>query len=136
MDCAIVAPPANFPHRAGRGVALLALTVALLLSGIALALWLPRANLEVKRAKEEELRFVLGEFRRAAEKFTRRNGRPPVSLEEMCRDGQGRRFLRRIYEDPITGRPDWNVQVSSVGIIVSSSSPETSAGGVPYSRFR
>ncbi|HOT27769.1 MAG TPA: type II secretion system protein [Candidatus Ozemobacteraceae bacterium] len=119
-----------------RGVALLSLTVVLLILGFSLSLILPRANNEARRAKEDELRFALGEFRRAAERFAAANGRQPLTLDELCRDGEGRRFLRRIYRDPMTGNADWTV-LSRDGLFeVRSSSRGTSVGGIPYERFK
>lgn len=112
------------------------MTVVLLILGFSLSLILPRANNEARRAKEDELRFALGEFRRAAEKFMARNGRQPLTLEELCRDGDGRRFLRRIYRDPMTGKADWTTLERDGEFEVRSSSRGVSVGGVPYERFK
>lgn len=119
-----------------RGVALLSLTIVLLILGFSLSIVLPRANNEARRAKEDELRFALGEFRRAAEKFAATNGRQPLTLEELCRDGEGRRFLRRIYRDPITGKADWTVLNRDGAFEVHSSSRGVSVGGIPFERFK
>ncbi len=104
--------------------------------GFSLSIILPRANNEARRAKEDELRFVLGEFRRAVEKFAARNGRQPLTLDELCRDGDGRRFLRRIYRDPMTGKADWTVLNRDGAFEVHSSSRKVSVGGIPYERFK
>ncbi|HNW35299.1 MAG TPA: hypothetical protein PKM25_10235 [Candidatus Ozemobacteraceae bacterium] len=122
--------------RAASGAALLALTILLLIMGFSLSVILPRANLDVKRAKEDELRFILGEFRRASEKFSFRNGRHPLSLDELCRDEKGQRFLRRIYDDPMTGKGDWSVRYAPEGLEIRSSSQEESTGGIPYRNFQ
>jgi len=79
----------------------------LILSGIGLTVAVPHLKLSVRQAKEEELRFCLGEFRRAIGKFRDRWSRDPASLQELLRDEKGMPFLRRLYDDPITGRPDW-----------------------------
>lgn len=123
-------------HACRRGVALLSLTVILLIMGLSLSLVLPRAKNDVKRAKEDELRFVQGEFRRASEKFRARNGRKPVSLEELCCDEKGRRFLRKIYRDPMTGKAEWSVLNREGEFEVRSTSGEMSMGGVPYEQFQ
>ncbi len=127
-----------FPGHLGcpKGAGLLALTIVLLLLGISLSVVVPRMTNSVRRAKEEDLRFCLGEFRRAVDKFVRANSRQPASIEELLRDGQGRRFLRRIYDDPITGKSDWVMEGEGTGIVVRSSSLETSLAGVPYKDFR
>ncbi len=119
-----------------RGVALLSLAVVLLILGFSLSVILPRANNEARRAKEDELRFALGEFRRAAAAFAAANGRQPLTLAELCRDGEGRRFLRRIYRDPMTGKADWTVQNRDDTFEVHSSSRGMSVGGIPYERFK
>jgi len=115
-----------------RGVVLLALVLALVLLGVGLAVAVPRAKSDVQRAKESELRFVLGEFRRAMTRFTERNGRPPLSIEEMIRDSNGIRFLRRIYSDPIAGKAEWDFR----GTEIRSKSSTRSMAGVPYFEFR
>lgn len=122
--------------RGRRGVALLSLTVVLLILGFSLSLILPRANNEARRAKEDELRFALGEFRRAAEKFAAANGRQPLTLGELFLDAEGRRFLRRIYRDPMTGKADWTVLDRDGAFEVHSSSRGVSVGGIPYERFK
>lgn len=123
--------------RPGRhGVALLSLTVLLLIMGFSLSLVLPRAKNDVRRAKEDELRFILGEFRRASDKFTTRNGRRPVTLEELCCDEKGQRFLRRIYRDPMTGKADWAISSQKGEFEVRSTSTDESMGGVPYRQFQ
>ncbi|MEW6712320.1 MAG: hypothetical protein AB1403_21040, partial [Candidatus Riflebacteria bacterium] len=88
------------------------------------------------REKEKTLRFALGEFRRAVEKFQRCNQRLPVNIDELLSDGNGNRFLRRRYIDPITGKFDWQTEVSSQTFVVRSSSKEPSLAGIPYSDFR
>lgn len=118
------------------GVALLVVTITVILLAISLAVALPVASKEVVREKEESLRFILGEFRRAVDKFKRCNRRLPENLEELIVDANGNRFLRRRYLDPFTGKFDWQSQTASETLIIYSSSDEPSLAGVPYSDFR
>ena len=78
-----------------RGISLLVVTVSLILLAVGLSVVIPRADLEVRRRHEDDLRFMLGEFRRAVVRFERCHNRQPQSLDELLRDAEGRRFLRR-----------------------------------------
>ncbi|HNX75428.1 MAG TPA: hypothetical protein PLM07_10925 [Candidatus Rifleibacterium sp.] len=119
------------------GVSLLVLTVSIVLLAIGLSVVMPRADLEVRRSREDDLRFKLGEFRRAVNKFERCHNRPPVDLQELLSDAEGRRFLRRPYSDPMTGTFDWQCSIASDGaLVVHSASDQPGINGVPYRDFR
>jgi len=128
----------NRPLRYFRfGAALLVLIVGLILMAIGLSVVVPRAVNDVKRAKEDELRFALREFRTAISKFTERYKRPPKDISELLRSESGEPFLRRNYIDPFTGKSDWIWEVVGPnGPFVRSNSSETSLSGVEYSNFR
>jgi type II secretory pathway pseudopilin PulG len=71
---------------------------------------------EAQRAREQELRFVGDEIRRAIGLFYERAPggakRYPRSLEDLLRDDRylvTRRYLRRIYRDPLTAQPQWGL---------------------------
>ena len=115
-----------------RGGMMLMVTVMLVLAGLSLSQFLPRAQLGYQREKEQRLRLVLRDMRSAAWRFEQRNGRPPLNLLEMLQDDQGRRFLRRIVPDPITGQNDWQVRSDASGFDVRSGSVERSIAGSPY----
>jgi len=121
---------------AKNGAALLGVTIFAILLAIGLSVAMPLATREYTREKEETLRFALGEFRRAAEKFQRCNQRLPNNIDELLSDENGSRFLRRRYIDPITGKFDWQTEISSQTFVVHSSSKEPSLAGIPYSDFR
>jgi hypothetical protein len=98
---------------------------------------MPRAELEVRSQKEDKLRFCLGEFRRAVEKFVRCHRRQPQSKEELIMDADGNRFLRQAYNDPFTGKFDWLGGIDESGqFYVRSSSQEYSISGIRYSDFK
>ena len=65
-----------------------------------------------KRDKEEELLFVGNEIGRAIGMYVANGARYPHNLEDLLKDPgfQGvRRYLRKIYRDPITGRAEWGL---------------------------
>lgn len=118
------------------GVVLLAVTISVILMAITIAVALPVASKEVQREKEDSLRFILKEFRQAVENFERFNQRAPENIEELIVDQQGRRFLRKRYPDPFTGKFDWRYEKASATLIIFSASGELSLAGAPYSDFR
>lgn len=119
-----------------RGVSLLVMSVAVIVLAISLTIVIPRADLEVRRGHEDDLRFKLGEFKRAVSKFARCNGRQPASIEELLQDSQGNRFLRRAYIDPMTGAFDWKSGLGADGVFyVRSASEKLSISGARYSDF-
>ena len=87
---------------------------SILIVGIATAgvaqLW----STQVKREKEEELLFRLGEFRRAITRYQADHNQLPKELKDLLLDStqlQTRRYLRQIYTDPMTGKADWDLQL-------------------------
>lgn len=68
-------------------------------------------EISVRRDQERELLFIGHEFRSALQRY-HESGQPdyPPTLEDLLQDKRVpnvRRFLRRIYADPVTGKPDW-----------------------------
>lgn len=65
-----------------------------------------------KRDKEEELLFVGDQIRRAIGIYAATTARYPRRLEDLIKDPEFpgvRRYLRKIYRDPMTGRAEWGV---------------------------
>lgn len=118
------------------GVTLLVMTLSVILLSISLSVALPRVEVQVRRQKEDELRFILKEFRQACERFSRVHERQPEEINELVADSHGRRFLRRPYPDPITGKFDWVGINENDKFVVRSASNEPSLKGAPYSDFR
>ena len=78
-----------------------------------------------QREKEAELLFVGEQYRRAIESYQQRSPgtdkRSPPSLEALLQDQRFPmpvRHLRRLYPDPMTGRPDWGLVRDAQGGIV------------------
>jgi type II secretory pathway pseudopilin PulG len=68
-----------------------------------------------RREREMELLFVGDQIRAAIGAYFTNGRRYPVSLEDLLEDRRlpvMRRYLRRLYADPITGRADWRLIVS------------------------
>ncbi len=96
------------------GVTYIGLLLAMVLIGIATAALAPLWSTMVQRDKEAELLFRLGEFRRAITRYRQDHGRFPAKLKDLLEDKtqlQVRRYLRRIYTDPMTGKADWKLDV-------------------------
>jgi type II secretory pathway pseudopilin PulG len=65
-----------------------------------------------QRDKEEQLLFAGDQIRRAIGRYFASNGGYPHQLEDLLKDPAFpgvRRFLRRIYRDPITGSAEWGL---------------------------
>jgi type II secretory pathway pseudopilin PulG len=105
----------NRAHRSG--MMLLALLLMLLLGSLA-----AMAAAEVwattrQREREAELLFVGDQYRQAIRRYyyAAPRGRPktyPTRLEDLLEDNrfpQPAHHLRRLYPDPMTGRPEWRL---------------------------
>lgn len=100
-----------------RGVVLLALLLALALSGVALMAAVDVWSVTRQREREAELLYVGNEYRLAIQRYyfaaPPGGGRAyPPSLEALLEDDRypvAQHHLRRIYPDPITGSTDWGL---------------------------
>ncbi|MGH7340588.1 MAG: type II secretion system protein [Candidatus Rokuibacteriota bacterium] len=88
--------------------------IAVALVGVSLAVTGDLWQTTVQREKERELLFVGDEFRRAITQYyesTPGTGKQfPKSLEDLVRDSRyptTRRYLRKVYADPMTGKREW-----------------------------
>ncbi|MBI4293731.1 MAG: type II secretion system protein [Betaproteobacteria bacterium] len=74
-----------------------------------------------KRDKEEELLFVGDQIRRAIGMYAANAARYPRNLEELLKDSgfpEVRRYLRKVYRDPMTGRAEWGLVKSAGDTII------------------
>jgi type II secretory pathway pseudopilin PulG len=113
---------------------------SILIIGIATAgvaeLW----SAQVKREKEAELLFRLGEFRRAILRYQADHNRLPKELGDLLLDSsqlQTRRYLRRIYTDPMTGKADWvlALQADRTGTVSGIADLHSRSEGKPLKKF-
>jgi hypothetical protein len=102
--------------RSSRGFTYLIALFAVAVAGAMLAAGSMVWHHEAQRAREQELRFIGDEFRRAIGLFYERTPggikRYPQTLQDLVRDDRYlsiQRYLRRIYPDPLTGEPLWGL---------------------------
>lgn len=114
------------PMRGGRqaGLAYLSVLLAVTILGIALVAAEVVWQESMRREKEAELLFVGEQFRKAIQQYYESSpGRKtyPSSLESLLLDPRypgTRRYLRRLYPDPMTGQSNWGVIVAPEGGIM------------------
>ena len=98
-----------------RGFTYIGLLIAVVLLGIGLALVGEVWNTAVKRDRERELLFVGDQFRQAIGRYYESSPgvkQYPRKLEDLLEDKRFpvmKRYLRRIYLDPMTGKADWGL---------------------------
>lgn len=95
------------------------------LAGVGLALTGSLWSTTAQREREEELLFIGDEFRRAITSYYESSPgvqRFPTTLSALVRDERYpvvRRHLRKIYVDPMTGKPEWGLVRQAEGGIVA-----------------
>ena len=87
---------------ARRGFTLIELIVVMAIVALLVSIVAPRCLLSVDRAREVSLRTSLAVMRDAIDRYAADRGRYPESLEELVVE----RYLRKMPEDPLTGRRD------------------------------
>lgn len=90
-------------RRRDAGFSLAALIMFLTIASIFIAAAVPVYQMQAKRELEEELIFRGGEYTRAIQKYQRKFGTYPTSIDQLL-STNNLRFLRRAYKDPITGK--------------------------------
>jgi type II secretory pathway pseudopilin PulG len=120
--------------RHARGFTYIGVLILVAMMGVALAAAGEIWHTASKREKEQELLFVGDQFRRAIQQFHAstpgKARRYPMHLEELLQDPRypgTRRYLRKIYLDPMTGSAEWGLITGPAGEIfgVHSLSEET-----------
>lgn len=102
--------------RAQRGYSYLAVLFLVALTAAGLAALGQAWSTAAQRERERELLFRGGEIARAIAAYAQATPNPPQqyprSLDDLLSDTRSlrpRRHLRRAYEDPFTGKPDWEL---------------------------
>lgn len=113
-----------------RGLAMLALLIALMLMSIALAGALDVWSLERQREQERQLMFVGNQYRLAILRYYRAGRSLPASVDDLLNDSRfptPLHHLRRAYADPVAGNNDWVFMRQGEGIygVYSSSAAST-----------
>jgi len=118
LNPAWMAAPAGLRpgFRGGRGFTYIGVLVLVAVMGLVLAAAGQVWHTVQRRDKEQELLFVGNQFRMALNQFYRNTPgkarRYPLSLEELIEDPRQpakRRYLRKIYLDPITRSTKWGL---------------------------
>lgn len=127
--------------RGAGGFTYLGVLFAVAFMGIGLALAGQVWSTLDRRDREQQLLFIGAQFRDALMRYY--NGAPPgarrqfpLSLDELVRDRRYpdiRRYLRKIYADPLTGNTQWGLIKTADGFIVGVYSR---AAGVPIKTDR
>lgn len=108
-------------HVQQAGFTYLGLLFAIVILGLTLSavgvIW----STQARRDREAELLFVGDQFRQAIGRYYSNGGVFPRSLDNLLEDKRvpfPRRFLRRVYPDPMTGIADWQLVQAPDGAIM------------------
>src|SRR5207248_1871504 len=95
--------------------------VFLMAAVIAISLYMeiPRVAFESQRQKEQMLVERGEQYKRAIRMFFAANKRYPATIEEM-ESFNNRRFLRKRFRDPMTGKEEWRFIHIQNGILTDS----------------
>jgi len=102
-------------RRSELGFSYIGLLILVAIMGVTLAATGELWQTTSKREKEEQLLFVGDQFRMAIQRYYNQPGavkRFPLSLDDLLKDPRSpntRRYLRRLYADPITGSTEWGL---------------------------
>ncbi|HWC98920.1 MAG TPA: type II secretion system protein [Candidatus Sulfopaludibacter sp.] len=107
------------PRRSESGFALLLVFLMAAVVSIMLYMEIPRAALQSQRNKEQLLMERGDQYKLAIRRFMQANKRWPASLDEL-ESLNNRRFLRRRYKDPMTGKDEWRLIHIANGVLTDS----------------
>jgi len=94
------------------GFTYIALLIAVAILGATLAAVGQVWHTLLQRDREKELLFIGNQFRLGIDSYYASNRRFPLRLEDLLLDEQSagvKRYLRKVFVDPITGHPDWGL---------------------------
>jgi type II secretory pathway pseudopilin PulG len=91
-----------------RGVSLIALTVAITITLISMAVIAPTWHYVMQNDREEELLFRGSQIAQAIIAYrARNNGAGPPTIEALVKSQP--RYLRKVYRDPMTPKGEWHL---------------------------
>ncbi len=98
-----------------KGFVYIGLLIGLTVIGIGLSAVSEVWHQSAQREHEEELLFIGNQFRQAITRYyidsPRGSVRFPMAMQELLQDDRSpdksRRYLRKLYVDPMTGKADW-----------------------------
>ena len=106
-------------RRKDSGFALLLVFLMAAVIAISLYMEIPRIAFESQRQKEQLLVERGEQYKRAIQVFYTTNKRYPARIEEL-ESLNNRRFLRRRYIDPMTGKEEWRLVHIQNGVLTDS----------------
>ena len=106
-------------RRRDAGFSLAALIFFATAASILAAAAVPAYQMQAKREREKELIFRGEEYTRAIQKYQRKFGVNPGSIDQLVQTN-GLRFLRRAYKDPITGKDFRLIRINPDGSLSGS----------------
>ncbi len=106
-------------HRRESGFAMLLVLLMAAVIAISLYLEMPRVAFESQRQKEQMLIERGEQYKRAVKVFFNTNKRWPAKIEDL-ENLNGRRYLRKRYIDPMTGKEEWRAIHISNGVLTDS----------------
>lgn len=95
-------------RKSEKGFVLIAILFMVAVIMIVMAAAAPSIATSIKREREEELIRRGKQYQRAIQLYYRKFGRFPASIDQLQNTNQIR-FLRRKYNDPITGKDEWKL---------------------------
>jgi len=111
-------------QRPDAGFSLTALIFFATAASILIAAIVPAYQTQAKREVEQELIFRGGEYTRAIQKYQRRFGVYPTSIDQLV-STNNLRFLRRVYKDPLTGKDFRLILINPDGSLTGSKLTQT-----------
>src|SRR5205809_1780659 len=106
-------------RRRDAGFSLAALIFFATAASILAAAAVPAYQMQAKREREKELIFRGEEYTRAIQKYQRKFGVNPGSIDQLVQTN-GLRFLRRPYKDPITDKDFRLIRINPDGSLSGS----------------
>src|SRR6185295_12340914 len=121
MQHGALAAPNRAAARSGEsGFALMLVFAMAAAVAIMLYIELPRVAFEAQRNKEEMLIERGGQYQRAIQLYFRKFKQYPGTMEQL-ENTNNVRFLRRRYNDPLTGKSEWRlIHVGPGGVFTDS----------------
>jgi type II secretory pathway pseudopilin PulG len=109
------------PRSLQAGFTYIGLLVVVVLMGLMLTAASRVWSVSEQRERETQLLFVGDEIRMAISAYFASGHQYPLSLQELLSDPRSptpRRYLRRLYFDPMTGDADWTLLPAPAGGIM------------------
>lgn len=101
---------------ASSGFTYIALLIFIAIMGVVLASVGEVWHMAMRREKEKELLFIGTQYRQALDQYSSNalagSTRYPMSLEDLLKDPRypnTKRYLRKLFSDPITGSANWGL---------------------------